>query len=146
MVNFRGLRTIMMIEVQYEAKLPRSLTSGEFEFFYATGIKLTLVRDYEVRCIETLERYFDVQRIRVLGEAATWDSYWSVSDTALFYQVAPVLRRSTLTVVDNHRVLHGRAAFTGKRRMCGAYIGTDDYLARLHALRARGKESGHWSL
>lgn len=40
-----------------------------------------------------------------------------------------------LLVIDNHRVLHGRAAFTGKRRMCGAYIGADDYLARLQALR-----------
>ena len=38
-------------------------------------------------------------------------------------------------VIDNHRVLHGRAAFTGKRRMCGAYIGADDYAARLLALR-----------
>ena len=28
--------------------------------------------------------------------------------------------------MDNHRVLHGRSAFDGKRRMCGAYIGMDD--------------------
>lgn len=38
------------------------------------------------------------------------------------------------TVVDNHRVLHGRSAFTGKRRMCGAYIGVDEYHSNLAVL------------
>ena len=38
------------------------------------------------------------------------------------------------TVVDNHRVLHGRSAFTGRRRMCGAYIGMDDFRSRLISL------------
>ena len=47
--------------------------------------------------------------------------------------------RSTLThglraVVDNHRVLHGRSSFTGKRRMCGAYIGVDEYRSKLAVL------------
>ena len=37
-------------------------------------------------------------------------------------------------VVDNHLVLHGRSAFTGKRRMCGAYIGMDEYRSRLAVL------------
>jgi len=37
-------------------------------------------------------------------------------------------------VVDNHRVLHGRSAFTGKRRMCGAYIGVDEYRSKLAVL------------
>ena len=37
-------------------------------------------------------------------------------------------------VVDNHRVLHGRSAFDGKRRMCGAYIGMDEYRSRLAVL------------
>ena len=42
------------------------------------------------------------------------------------------------TVFDNWRVLHGRSAFSGKRRMCGAYIGRDDYVSRLkHALYGR---------
>lgn len=40
-------------------------------------------------------------------------------------------------VVDNHRVLHARSAFTGKRRMCGAYIGLDDWRAKLDALRSK---------
>ena len=37
-------------------------------------------------------------------------------------------------VVDNHRVLHGRSAFTGKRRMCGAYIGKDEFTSKLVVL------------
>jgi trimethyllysine dioxygenase len=40
-------------------------------------------------------------------------------------------------VVDNHRVLHGRSAFNGKRRMCGAYIGVDEYRSKLAVLRER---------
>ena len=37
-------------------------------------------------------------------------------------------------VVDNHRVLHGRSAFDGKRRMCGAYIGVDEYRSKFAVL------------
>ena len=40
----------------------------------------------------------------------------------------------TSLVVDNHRVLHGRSAFDGKRRMCGAYIGMDEYRSKLAVL------------
>jgi hypothetical protein len=39
-----------------------------------------------------------------------------------------------LTVINNHRVLHGRSAFDGKRRMCGAYIGMDEYRSKLSVL------------
>ncbi|KAG5340375.1 hypothetical protein C0989_001969 [Termitomyces sp. Mn162] len=37
-------------------------------------------------------------------------------------------------VFDNYRVLHGRSAFTGKRRMCGAYVGGDEYRSKLAVL------------
>ncbi|KZP00626.1 Trimethyllysine dioxygenase [Calocera viscosa TUFC12733] len=58
------------------------------------------------------------------------------------------LKPGTVVVIDNQRVLHGRAEFTGRRQMCGAYIGKDDFMARLralsdqaqnHALRRAGK-------
>ena len=42
-----------------------------------------------------------------------------------------------IIVVDNHRVLHGRSAFTGKRRMCGAYVGVDEYRSKLAVLREK---------
>lgn len=68
-----------------------------------------------------------------------WDSCLKSPDSEFWVQLTP----GTAVVVDNHRVLHGRSAFTGKRRMCGAYIGRDDYRARLDALRGRfAKEGG----
>jgi trimethyllysine dioxygenase len=33
----------------------------------------------------------------------------------------PINRKTPLLVFDNWRVLHGRSAFTGKRRICGGY-------------------------
>jgi len=33
-------------------------------------------------------------------------------------------------VFDNWRVLHGRSAFTGKRRICGGYVNRDDFISR----------------
>lgn len=32
---------------------------------------------------------------------------------------------------DNWRVLHGRAAYTGRRHLCGAYVNREDYESRL---------------
>ena len=43
--------------------------------------------------------------------------------------------------MDNQRVLHGRSAFTGERRMCGAYINMDDFVSKLNVLRARFEPS-----
>lgn len=40
-------------------------------------------------------------------------------------------------IFDNHRVLHGRSAFVGNRRLCGAYVNHDDYRSRLAVLRNR---------
>lgn len=37
-------------------------------------------------------------------------------------------------IFDNWRMLHGRKAFTGKRRVCGGYIGMDDFMARWRML------------
>jgi trimethyllysine dioxygenase len=34
-------------------------------------------------------------------------------------------------------VLHGRAAFDGQRRMCGAYVGADEFRSKLAVLRER---------
>ena len=44
-------------------------------------------------------------------------------------------------MLNNHRVLHGRSAFDGKRRMCGAYIGVDEYRSKLAVLRERFENS-----
>ncbi|KAJ3766772.1 Trimethyllysine dioxygenase [Lentinula raphanica] len=45
------------------------------------------------------------------------------------------LQPGTVLIINNHRVLHGRTAFEGRRRMCGAYVGKDEWTARLSRLR-----------
>lgn len=46
----------------------------------------------------------------------------------------PPVDNTLFSVINNHRVLHGRSAFDGKRRMCGAYIGMDEYRSKLSVL------------
>ncbi|TGJ81964.1 hypothetical protein E0Z10_g6788 [Xylaria hypoxylon] len=40
------------------------------------------------------------------------------------------LEPGTVLIFDNWRVLHGRTAFTGTRKICGGYINRDDYFSR----------------
>ncbi|EKG20312.1 Taurine catabolism dioxygenase TauD/TfdA [Macrophomina phaseolina MS6] len=44
------------------------------------------------------------------------------------------LRPGRPMIFDNWRVLHGRSAFTGKRRLCGGYINYDDFMSRYRTL------------
>ncbi|KAF8753518.1 hypothetical protein RHS01_06921 [Rhizoctonia solani] len=60
----------------------------------------------------------------------SWNRCLTSSDAEFWVQ----LTAGTAVVVDNHRVLHGRSAFTGKRRMCGAYVGGDEWKSRLRVL------------
>ena len=59
-----------------------------------------------------------------------WNECLTSADSEYWVQLLP----GTAVVVNNHRVLHGRAAFDGKRRMCGAYIGIDEYRSKLAVL------------
>jgi trimethyllysine dioxygenase len=45
------------------------------------------------------------------------------------------LRPGEVLLVDNWRVLHGRAAYGGERRLCGAYLNREDFESRLRVLR-----------
>ncbi|OQO07864.1 hypothetical protein B0A48_06655 [Cryoendolithus antarcticus] len=58
--------------------------------------------------------------------AAKWDAILSDLHNQYWFQLKP----GTLLLFDNWRVLHGRSAFTGKRRMCGGYINRDDFISR----------------
>ena len=49
-------------------------------------------------------------------------------------------------IFDNWRMLHGRTAFTGKRRVCGGYIGMDDFMARWRMLNEKGEGTGRRKL
>lgn len=44
------------------------------------------------------------------------------------------LEKGMVVCVDNWRVMHGRRGFTGKRVVCGGYIGHDDYMSRLRTI------------
>ncbi|MDO8389599.1 MAG: trimethyllysine dioxygenase [Actinomycetota bacterium] len=45
-----------------------------------------------------------------------------------------VLRPGEALLLDNWRVLHGRAAYTGERKMCGCYFNREDVESRLRTL------------
>jgi trimethyllysine dioxygenase len=45
------------------------------------------------------------------------------------------LRPGEVLLFDNWRVLHGRAAYHGERRLCGAYLNREDFESRLRILR-----------
>ncbi|KNZ77585.1 Trimethyllysine dioxygenase [Termitomyces sp. J132] len=59
-----------------------------------------------------------------------WNKCLTSADSEFWLQLQP----GTAVVFDNYRVLHGRSAFTGKRRMCGAYVGGDEYRSKLAVL------------
>jgi trimethyllysine dioxygenase len=48
------------------------------------------------------------------------------------------LRPGEVLLFDNWRVLHGRAAYRGQRRLCGAYLNREDLESRLRLLRRGG--------
>lgn len=85
-----------------------------------------------------------------------WD--WTVEDQEAWYDAAShfneIIQRpnmeiwtqlepGTALIFDNWRMLHGRSAFTGKRRMCGGYINSDDFLSRYRLLRFGRKSLLH---
>jgi trimethyllysine dioxygenase len=48
------------------------------------------------------------------------------------------LRPGEVLLFDNWRTLHGRAAYRGERRLCGAYLNREDFESRLRLLRKGG--------
>lgn len=49
--------------------------------------------------------------------AAKWEEILRSKELEYWYQLKP----GKTVIFDNHRVLHGRSAFTGLRRICGGY-------------------------
>ncbi|KAK6080222.1 trimethyllysine dioxygenase [Seiridium cupressi] len=58
--------------------------------------------------------------------ARKWDAILRRESVEYWFQLTP----GSLLVFDNWRVLHGRSAFTGVRRICGGYINRDDFISR----------------
>lgn len=47
------------------------------------------------------------------------------------YQYQFRLEPGRAVIFDNHRVLHARTAFTGRRRLCGGYVNREDWRSRV---------------
>lgn len=58
--------------------------------------------------------------------ASKWDEILRRNDSEYWFQLKP----GRILIFNNHRVLHGRSAFTGLRRICGGYINMDDFMSR----------------
>ncbi|KAI2641593.1 Trimethyllysine dioxygenase [Hypomontagnella submonticulosa] len=58
--------------------------------------------------------------------ARKWNDILRRNSIEYWFQLKP----GNLLVFDNWRVLHGRSAFTGVRRICGGYINRDDFISR----------------
>ncbi|KAK0674022.1 putative Trimethyllysine dioxygenase [Cercophora samala] len=60
------------------------------------------------------------------GAARKWDEILRRGESEFWVQLTP----GRVLVFDNWRVMHGRSAFEGIRRICGAYINRDDWISR----------------
>lgn len=69
-----------------------------------------------------MERWYDA--------AAKFDALLNDAKNVYWFRLEP----GTMVIFDNWRVLHGRAAFTGKRRMCGGYIPRDDFISKYRSV------------
>ncbi|KAI0378596.1 Trimethyllysine dioxygenase [Hypomontagnella monticulosa] len=58
--------------------------------------------------------------------ARKWNEILRRDSIEYWFQLKP----GNLLIFDNWRVLHGRSAFTGVRRICGGYINRDDFISR----------------
>ncbi|CAK9441469.1 uncharacterized protein LODBEIA_P53370 [Lodderomyces beijingensis] len=59
-----------------------------------------------------------------------WVSIITSKENELWHQMKP----GQALIFDNWRVFHSRSEFSGKRRLCGAYLERDDFVSRLKLL------------
>ena len=120
-----------------ESTMIRPLLDGGYPILQhddATG-ELVLVRynndDRSVLRVDAddVEAFYDALR--------KWNEILTNPEGEYWVQLKP----GTALIFDNHRVLHGRSAFVGNRRLCGAYVNHDDYRSRLAVLRAQYAEN-----
>ena len=77
---------------------------------------------------------FGTEQIEAWYDAARkWEEAVRSSDSEYWVQLKPGM----MVIIDNWRVMHGRSGFSGERRMCGAYVGRDEWRSRLEVLKRR---------
>jgi len=72
--------------------------------------------------IDQVEQWYDAARAFNALVKKKENEYWE--------QLQP----GRVLIFDNWRVLHGRTAFTGKRRICGGYVNRDDWISKYKML------------
>ncbi|GEQ72564.1 hypothetical protein JCM33374_g6251 [Metschnikowia sp. JCM 33374] len=78
-----------------------------------------------------MDRWDDPQDVpRFYKAIRHWYKIISSPENEVFYQLKP----GQCLIFDNWRCFHSRTEFTGKRRLCGAYINRDDFVSRLRLL------------
>ncbi|ODQ49932.1 Trimethyllysine dioxygenase [Saitoella complicata NRRL Y-17804] len=77
----------------------------------------------------TMSQWSDVDDVEAFYDAIRhWNAVITNPENEYWAPYEP----GKAVIFDNWRVLHGRSAFTGNnRRLCGAYIGMDDFRSRL---------------
>lgn len=65
---------------------------------------------------------------------------WNKLLTSQKNELWDTLNPGRVVTFDNWRVLHGRSAFTGHRRICGAYFPWDDYKSRARTLKLTSQD------
>ncbi|RGP79968.1 trimethyllysine dioxygenase [Fusarium longipes] len=58
--------------------------------------------------------------------ASKWNEIVRRETSEFWFKLTP----GTIVIFNNWRVMHGRSAFKGTRRICGAYIPRDDFVSR----------------
>ncbi|EPB85293.1 trimethyllysine dioxygenase [Mucor circinelloides 1006PhL] len=79
----------------------------------------------------TLDHLSSTQLEEFYDALFLWSDLLKSKKNELWDPLAP----GRVVTFDNWRVLHGRSAFTGHRRICGAYFPWDDYKSRARTVR-----------
>ncbi|KAL4736745.1 hypothetical protein BDV11DRAFT_193197 [Aspergillus similis] len=120
--------------------------------FHASGNEGSIYQPVEQQVVLRAHAQFKHRLYQVrwnnYDRAVKWN--WSLEEQEAWYKAAKhfndiihredmeiwtQLQPGTALIFDNWRMLHGRSAFTGKRRMCGGYISNDDFLSRYRVLK-----------
>jgi len=76
----------------------------------------------------TMDRWDDMEDVEKFYDAIrVWNEILKRKESEYCEKLPP----GRAVIFDNWRVLHGRTAFDGKRRVCGAYLNRDDFYSRL---------------
>ncbi|CAM0135485.1 hypothetical protein VKS41_005130 [Umbelopsis sp. WA50703] len=120
-----GDEKVMIVPTPREQSILNHLSDGTlYQVRYNNDDRSTLSN----LSSEQVEQFYDALRKWNTELTSGENEYWEA------------LEPGRAIVFDNWRVLHGRASFTGHRRLSGAYLNRDDFLSRAKTVRFTHKE------